>query len=52
VAARCILDALGHSEPEEIASAARAYVGAMILVDAARELTALRKILIKALSNG
>ena len=52
MAAACLLEALGYRESDESAPLARAMVGAMLLVDVSRELTTLRRILIKALSNG
>lgn len=50
-AAQCILDALGAVEPESTSAAARLYVGALVVVDIARELTNIRRILVKALSG-
>jgi hypothetical protein len=39
------------TEPESTTAAARFYVGALVVVDIARELTNIRRILIKALSG-
>jgi hypothetical protein len=49
----CLLEALGYRESDSTQPLARAHVGAMLLVDVSRELTIIRRILIKALtSNG
>jgi hypothetical protein len=47
----CLLEALGYRESDEVQPLARAYVGAMLLVDVSRELTLIRRILVKALSS-
>jgi hypothetical protein len=47
----CLLEALGYRESDETQPLARAYVGAMLLIDVSRELTLLRRILVKALSS-
>jgi len=45
------MELFGCSEPDATEPAARAYVGAMLVMDVARELTLIRKILVKALSK-
>jgi len=50
-AASCLLELFGVTEPESTTAAARLYVGALVVVDIARELTNIRRILIKALSG-
>jgi hypothetical protein len=44
LAAKCLLAALG-TNPESEAAEAHAYVGALILIDAARELRTIRRML-------
>lgn len=45
IAASCLLAALGQSEPENEAETVRTYTGALLIVDALRELTDIRRLL-------
>ena len=51
VAAACLMELFGYREPDGSDPAARGYVGAIIVMDLARELTLIRKIIVKALSK-
>jgi hypothetical protein len=45
------MELFGYREPDGSDPAARGYVGAIIVMDLARELTLIRKIIVKALSK-